>query len=74
MNEKLEWLHATDIESGERTSVQVPKVLLRGLPRKEPARSKFIKRLHDAALKKQRSGGLHPPTPQGPQLETAHVA
>jgi hypothetical protein len=53
MKEQLEWLHATDIESGVRTSVQVPKILLRGLPRKEPARSKFIQRLYESALRKQ---------------------
>lgn len=47
----IEWLHATDIESGERVSVQVPKIKLRGLPRKEPARTHFIARLHEGALK-----------------------
>jgi len=48
----MEWLHATDVETGERTSVQVPKASLRGLPRKEPARTKFIARLHEDAMNK----------------------
>ena len=55
MKEIMEWLHATDVETGERTSVRVPKVLLRGCPCKEPARTNFIARLHEAALRKQRS-------------------
>jgi hypothetical protein len=52
----MEWLHATDIESGERVSVQVPKIKLRGLPRKEPARTHFIARLHSEALKELQKG------------------
>lgn len=52
MSVRMEWLHATDVETGERTSVQVPKASLRGLPRKEPARTKFIARLHEDAMNK----------------------
>ena len=51
MKEEMEWLHATDIESGERTSVQVSKSSLQGLPANEPERTNFIKWLHDVALK-----------------------
>ena len=54
-SEKMVWLHATDIESGLRQSVQVPKCFLQGIPSAEPYRTDFIAKLHNLVIE---YGGL----------------